>query len=471
MSFDSNVQKATADMRVLVQLDISQDNIQWVNIGAGIWKVNAENLYPFVDASLLTGFTAQDFGTIGSVYSDGVALTKVETLLLISTTLTSFYYDPDARDLYVRFVNSDEPWLHQNFIGVVSGFSFDEFTPIDSDVPYQGRLLSVPNISKSRDPLFWGRIQFNGGTVSLANADGEFDTFGQDGDIYGNPCRIFFGYDDISIDDYVQIYTGNIGPITISEETMQVQVEDKRAQLTKAIKYNATSENGVTSIQNILTDNFDIAFNSTFFDTAAWETARAIASTNTIDMQTAESAIQVIEQICTSQFGVFDITPEGKYTFKMINVNTSVVLTIQDYEISNTHRLTYPIQEVITSVKVGYNKDWTTSASPYTYFTNTDFEDESFAKYKTYREQTINTFLRNLSEATSYGSVIMTYFKDVHATEPIQVPMKYYNVDVGDFIRVHINRATTPMLGSTKVEVMAKSFDLNNEKINFKIRL
>jgi hypothetical protein len=44
-------------------------------------------------------------------------------------------------------------------------------------------LLSIPNISKKRDPLFWGKLLFDGGSVSLINNDSHFDMFAETADI------------------------------------------------------------------------------------------------------------------------------------------------------------------------------------------------------------------------------------------------------------------------------------------------
>ena len=472
MSFTSEIQKSNSDFIVLIQTDIEQDNTQWVNIGAGIWKVNAENSYPYVDSTLLSGFTAQEFGGIGSCASDGLPLTKVTTLALVTSTYHSFYYDGSSRTIYVSLQNYDEPWLHSIAIGVIYGFSYDEFTPAGSQFGYQGRLLSVPSISQSRDPLFWGRIIYEGGTFSAANADGEYDTWGEDNDVFGNECRVYFGYRDIDIDDYAQIFTGAINTINISEEQVDIEIIDKRAQLTKEITYTSThSENALTSIKNILVDNFTVEYNTTFFDTTAWAVASALAPNITINMQDTEPAINMIEQICTTVFGTFEVTPTGKFSFTMIDNTATASTTIQDYDIMNRHSLTYDPSEAISSVKIGYNRDWVTSGDQYTYITNTTGEDAFFNKYKTYKQQTFDTLLIDYFSAYATGLKILNYHGDVHAAEIIETPMSYYGLEVSQTANVEINRDVNTMLGSKKSQIMSKSYDLNTGKIMFGIRI
>ncbi|HUW45691.1 MAG TPA: hypothetical protein VMW50_07840, partial [Dehalococcoidia bacterium] len=62
MTFEELSNKSVSSLRTLVQIDLGNINIQWVNAGAGIWYVNFTGLYPEVDDSLLDGFTAQLFG-------------------------------------------------------------------------------------------------------------------------------------------------------------------------------------------------------------------------------------------------------------------------------------------------------------------------------------------------------------------------------------------------------------------------
>ena len=472
MSFTSEIQKSNSDFIVLIQTDIEQDNTQWVNIGAGIWKVNAGNSYPYVDSTLLSGFTAQEFGGIGSCASDGLPLTKVTTLALVTSTYHSFYYDGSSRTIYVSLQNYDEPWLHSIAIGVIYGFSYDEFTPAGSQFGYQGRLLSVPSISQSRDPLFWGRIIYEGGTFSAANADGEYDTWGEDNDVFGNECRVYFGYRDIDIDDYAQIFTGAINTINISEEQVDIEIIDKRAQLTKEITYTSThSENALTSIKNILVDNFTVEYNTTFFDTTAWAVASALAPNITINMQDTEPAINMIEQICTTVFGTFEVTPTGKFSFKLIDNTATASTTIHDYDILNRHSLQYNPTEAISSVKVGYNRDWVTSGTQYTYYTDTSREAVFYSQYKTYKQQQFDTLLTSILDAFEYSTTILNYTRNIHATEVIEVPMAYYGEDLSDTANIEINRDVNRMLGTKKAEIMSKDYDLANGKILFGIRL
>ena len=75
MTFIECATKSVNNLRILYNLDITQDQDLWVNSGAGIWYVNANGLYPEVDSSLLTGFTViQTFPAVGSVLVDNKSI-------------------------------------------------------------------------------------------------------------------------------------------------------------------------------------------------------------------------------------------------------------------------------------------------------------------------------------------------------------------------------------------------------------
>jgi hypothetical protein len=469
-TFAESVARSNTDAVVLVELDIGQFNELWVNEGAGIWHVNFENSYPYIDSSLLDGFTAQSIVGVGSVLVDGVRQTKVETLAEVTTTDQSWYYNRDTDDLYVRLVNYDEPFIHDVSLGIIYGYSFDWFTPEGATQSYEGRLVSVPELSKSRDPLFFGRLQFGGGTVTLQNGDGELDTFGEDEDIYGNEARIYFGYKDLDIDEYVLLYTGYIDRVSIGEEQVTVDISDKRRQFTKPILYDyCNAQNALDAIVEIFTDFYDIPYTANQYDTTAWTTAQALAPTVTIDMQTEAPAIDIIEGICVSCFGLFDTTNEGKFTFKFIDTSVSAQSTIYASDILSRHTIGYDPTEVVSSVKVNYAKDWGTDE--YDTLTDDTYERAVYLKYKTYNERTFDTYLDTVTQAGSLATAIMTYVKDVHGTLEVRLPMSYYALEVGDIVDAEINRSVNEMLGTKKCEVVKVAYALNEGTMTVGLRI
>jgi hypothetical protein len=468
MTFTNRASKSTNNLRVLFDLDITQVNYQWVNAGAGVWWLNVDAIYPTVDPSLLVGFTAQTIPAVGSVNVDSTQLAEASTLLECSNNNETFYWD--GSNLYIHLADGGSPYLHQITIGVVFGYSREGFTPVDSTVFYESRLLGVPRISKARDPLFWGKLQYEGGSVELNNGDGGLDTIGEDNNAYGNQARVSMGFADQSINDYQRVFTGFVETLSVDERGVTIAFKDKRKQLSKKILYTCTALNALDAIEEILLDNYGIPYNGLYFDTTAWDAERSRALNVTINMQKTESAIEVIQKICESTFGLFLVKPDGKYSFKIVNTADPSIGMIHEYDIINSPTATYDPGEVISSTRVGYARDWTTTGSAYTYLNDTSQEADIYGRYKTYNERTFETYLPDLASAQDFSDAVLARSGTIRPTFDIEVPIKYYSFDVGDFVNIEINRPNTTWFGERKCEIIGKTYNLDRGTVSFSIK-
>ena len=129
MTYSERASKSVNNSKILFSLDITQQNVQWANAGAGVWVVNANNLYPWIDSTLLTGFSAQVIPDVGSVLVDNEQLAEALTLLDCSDNEGTFYWD--GSNLYIHIVGGDPPSIHIVLIGIVFGYSRDAFTPVN----------------------------------------------------------------------------------------------------------------------------------------------------------------------------------------------------------------------------------------------------------------------------------------------------------------------------------------------------
>lgn len=468
MTFQDYANRSVSNLRILFNIDITQINSQWVNAGAGVWVVNEDALYPYVDSTLLIGFSAQFFPAIGSVVVDGTILAQSPTLVYCCNNDNTFYWD--GSNLYIHIAGGDAPFYHNMELGVANGYSQDGETPVGSAVNYPSRLLSVPSISLARDPLFWGKLQYEGGYADLNNGDGEFDLFAETYNVYGNQARVLIGFKDLPITEYERLFTGYVETMSIDQERASISFKDKRKQLSKQITYSCTALNGITAIQEILLNNYGIVYDSTYYDMVAWEDARSKAANVTISATSAQSTIDLIEGICRSIFGIFVVDRNGKYAAKIVRPGDASTFEIPSADILNYPRSVYNPAEVVTSVRVGYARDWTTSGSAYTYYTNTSQESSIYSKYRVYNERTIDTFLPDLSAAQVFSNVILDYAGTVRPIMDIEVPLKYWDVEVGDFGEIEIDRPYATWYGLRKCEVIGKAFNLEQKTITLTIK-
>jgi len=469
MTFNDRAAKSVNNLRIIFSMDITTPNEQWVNIGAGVWYMRLDAIYPDVEDELLDWFTPQFFRDIGSVLVDSIELVQATSVLEVSENPESFYWDGEA--LYIHTPGGNSPYMYTILLGVVFGYSRQGFTPLNANTFYESRLLSLPKISKARDPLYWGRLQYEGGSVDLNNGDGDLDLLGESVDVYGNQARVMMGFLETDIADYKRLFTGFVETMDIDETRATVNFKDKRKQLTKQITYTCSALNALEAIEEILLDNYNIPYNGLYFNQALWEAAKSRAYNVTIDMQDEEPAIDVIQGICESTFGVFVTDPDGKYSFRITRPGDPAEYIIPANDIINYPRATYDPSEVITSVRVGYDRNWLLDGpSAYTYYTDTSREAEIFARYKTFNQRTFDTLLPTLSDAQAFASTVLDYAEEIRPTIDIEVPIKYYMVDVGDFVQVEINRARTTWFGERKCEVIRKVYNLDKNTISLTVK-
>jgi len=65
----------------------------------------------------------------------------------------------------------------------------------------------------------------------------------------------------------------------------------------------------------------------------------------------------------------------------------------------------------------------------------------------------------------------LNYFDTVRGTTNIIVPIKYYSIEVADFVNCNIRRRNGEWMGLRKCEILGKSYNLKNNTINFKLRI
>ena len=472
MSFAAAAQHNVSKYRVLVELDIGIPNEQWVNNGAGLWAVDTNNVYEWVDSSLLDGFTAQGFRPIGSVKVEGAPLQKGTSILDLADTPSAFYFDGPIQRLWVTMPSFDEPSLHTVSIGQIYAYSTASFTPINGPVPVEGRLANIPKPSESRDPLFYGRFRYPNISIVLHNGDGEFDTWGRDVDIYGNDSRIFSGFEGEDYSEYRKVHTGFMQGITVGEQQATISVSDKRKQLTKPITYVAADINALTAIEAILLEAYSYTFDSTFYDLTAWNTAKALVANVTLNYQEPAPVIDVIEFITASVFGHFRINADNLFSFKVIDTSATIAALIPAVDIVEPHRISYDPSEVVSSVRVGYARDWeATSGDQYTRHTDTSQEATVFETYKTYNERKFDTALIDEAAAIAFATTVLDYETIVRGRETVTVPLEYFAVELGDQIGVVTQRGAQPMLGERKAEVISVQPVLDVPLMRLGIRL
>lgn len=220
----------------LVEIDIGQDQDFFTNYKPFTWFVNFGVAYPDIDSSLLVGVDSKPIVNVGSMKEDGVPLIKQTSIANVQANQGTFFFDITANNLYVHCYDSNQPWTHEMFIGVVFGYSNIDRNFVG--INYETRVERIPSLKQSKDPLYFGKLNFQAGNITLTNNDGFFDTFGEDNDVFGNDARVLIGFDDQEYLEYEQLFSGYIENLSIDSTKAIFKIQDKRKQLSRALPPN-----------------------------------------------------------------------------------------------------------------------------------------------------------------------------------------------------------------------------------------
>jgi hypothetical protein len=224
-----------------------------MNYCPGVWKwCLTPGVITFTDDQGTTGYysyTNAEVYQVTSLKVDNEPFTLVTSIADLLTQDEAFYYDSSTKFIYIAFYQWEPPLSKVCYIGATYGFSKGSETYRYNNIYYEPRLTSAFGIKKSKDPLFYGMLKFNNGTVKIINTDGEFDDFG-DRDLFRAAARILVGEKDTEYSDFVQTFSGLIGNYSNSWTDLQIKVEDIRSGLTQPVPPNKYSKTDYTNMSD-----------------------------------------------------------------------------------------------------------------------------------------------------------------------------------------------------------------------------
>ena len=261
MTYQEFIKKNDSTKKVLFEIDlgVKLTNSNWIEFETGIWMLR----YAWDNTELRDfsyGIGASGWGAYGSSSSDLQlpSSNKDQVFKLASVTVNvtgkllradsieslrevsgAFYFDAGTQVLYIKSQSVDLPpnlAYDSIILGISKGFS--NSGGYYGSLYYDGRVKSIPQITTNRDSLFYGKISFEGGSVSLVNTDGFFDSFGSE-DYYGSEVRILFGGDDVDIAEYETVYTGYVEEYKYTSDQITINFKDNRKLLSTSIPINS----------------------------------------------------------------------------------------------------------------------------------------------------------------------------------------------------------------------------------------
>ena len=593
MSYTTYRDKPVSEKIILVEIDTLMTADTFVDLQPGVWYmghgIRAYNK-SFGYGSGCFGFGA--FGTGGvadmsdgrpekarirSLYAGDEWYTEASSLSSVISTDTSFWFDTGARRLYVHFPNFAPPLCFRDDLklGVAQGFGSKG--AYYDDVYYDPRVLSVPQLSRSKDPLFFGKISFDGGTVALNNADGAFDTFQADYDVYGAVVRILLGFEDNAYADFKTMYEGYLENLRVTEDRVELRLNDKRKLLSRtvpvnvfnktdypnlhdddvdkpiplaygdlrgipvtcvnrgasaasytfkicdttyraitaidavyveggtartSVKWSGTSltdatfaltvgvykyasdevfadiqgyasggtllENGLEVIRDVLANHYNRPYTSTFYNTTGWGSAESVAASIAILIEEPTEGWKVIEDICASLAGNFIVQDDGLYNFRAYDSARAVDQTIEHEELLGPLEVLYDTEEVLSSVRVGYDRHW--GDGEFREYLYNSTESIIADRFKAYNERTFETLLKSSTSAATFAATIMEISGGARPILRARTKLQSIDRELSDMVNVEYRTRNRAFTGTMSCEVIGKTVDLDAMIVELTLR-
>ena len=243
---------------VLVDLDVGREQTAWNNERVGVWGhrfYTYKNTYHALGQGNLGYGSLGGSGTvesgvkdypaaIGAVTADAESFTEQGSLASVQANVSSFWYDYGTSKIYVNCADYNDPAIYMVVLGITMGLS-NKGIHINNAY-YEPRVRGIPVLSKTKDPLFYGIIRHDGGTVELDNHDGFFDNITDDY-LFGQAAEVRYGGNyankTMAFDEYRKVFTGYTEAASTDWENMSVELVHNIKRLAKTIparKYNQT---------------------------------------------------------------------------------------------------------------------------------------------------------------------------------------------------------------------------------------
>lgn len=241
MSFNTEINSPHVSPVVLFEIDISQLNDFWNSYTAYVYYFQVDGNYSDADdtgENFNNGArTFSNITKVGSVIAGDVRLLEVFTPQECHEIESSFYWDGSSKTLYVHLPDNSRPELFIMRIGASFGFRMygsNAFSYVNNFI-YDDRILSISPISKNKDSFFFGKVSFDGGSVTLSNHDGYFDSLVNTNKFWGAASRFYFGTENLTVSEFRKIFSGYVRGIKLNTNEISFDVVDEREKLSKNI--------------------------------------------------------------------------------------------------------------------------------------------------------------------------------------------------------------------------------------------
>ena len=250
MGFNEELAKTDSHKIVLLEMDTPLD-ATWINYSPGRWVyIVAPGSEDVIDDYGNVGYYGDRNASvlnIQSVNQGGTSLGEAASFAAWEASSQGWFYDTATTKLYITLTSFNPPEVYVVVApGAAIGFSYladdDKYY---QDIYYEPRLISVPNLSKKKDPLYYGIIQYQSPSFAFNNEDGFFDGYSNLA-LYNQPYRVFLTFSGLAYSEALQVYEGRIKEFSQDLTEFRMIGKDPRESLSRQLPVNTFSNTDST---------------------------------------------------------------------------------------------------------------------------------------------------------------------------------------------------------------------------------
>jgi len=218
-------------------------------------------------------------------------------------------------------------------------------------------------------------------------------------------------------------------------------------------------ENALDVIKDLLENYADIAYTTDTYDTTEWVAAATLAPDIQLFIDQNQAIESAIEQICVSLNGIMFLKSNGKFTFRYLHRAKSIKETITREEMSEEPVLRYASDNFLSSLILGYDRDYDKNESL------THLDDSLEAEFRslygmTYRYEA-ETLLNSLADVQALAANLLAIYAKVPQWTTIKLTnISHIQLELLDDVTVNLDRASKPRFGSVDMRVYGISKDV-----------
>ena len=271
---------------------------------------------------------------------------------------------------------------------------------------------------------------------------------------------------------------GTISYSNVDEEAGTLRIASADYLEGAEVTVDATGEltNAIDVIQNMITGYTFFRYPADF-DEAAWEAARAVAPDIGLCVLQQQPILDLVEEISTSIFALFQVNPDGKFTIRLFERQRTAPanLAISREEILNWDEHEYDPSETISSASVGYDRDWNErpgrELEHFRVLRNFERQVEIIRRTKLQRDGVFQTLLTARQAASDFADTVLSIQGNIIGVVTVVVPIKWSGLQVGQWVYAQIDRPVRSALGWMLCEITGVEVNLQDYVVTLDLRM